>query len=150
MALSNAQKKAVAAVMAQYVHKFSVEEDAIDLREMAKNFSNGIIPSEKITELINAILDMIERKDAEVFDAQIRALLARPDAAPLLQGLAASPRPTLVACGRQDSWSPLAQHEAMQRLARGATLAVIEEAGHMAPMEQPEAVTAALRAWLEA
>lgn len=57
MALSNAQKKAVAAVMAQYVHKFSVEEDAIDLREMAKNFSNGIIPSEKITELINAILD---------------------------------------------------------------------------------------------
>lgn len=57
MPLSNLQKQAVAAVMAQYQHKFSVDETAIDLREMAKNFSNGIIPSEKIAELINAILD---------------------------------------------------------------------------------------------
>lgn len=57
MSLSNAQKKAVKLIMAQYEHQFDVEEDAIDLRAMAKNFSNGIIPSEKITELINAILD---------------------------------------------------------------------------------------------
>ena len=57
MALSNAQKKAIKAVMAQYQYSFDVEEDAIDLRAMAKNFSNGIIPSEKITELINAVLD---------------------------------------------------------------------------------------------
>jgi len=29
-----------------------------------------------------------------------------------------------------------------------ATLCVIEESGHMSPMERPQAVAAALRAWL--
>ena len=56
--------------------------------------------------------------------------------------------PTLVQCGRQDSWANVAQHQALQALAPHAQLDIIEDAGHMAPMEQPGAVAASLLRWL--
>ena len=58
--------------------------------------------------------------------------------------------PTLVACGRQDAWSPLAQHEEIASLVPGSKLVVFDDCGHMAMMEQPDAVAAALVAWLAA
>ena len=51
-------------------------------------------------------------------------------------------------CGRQDEWSPPAQHEVMAARIRGAHLAVVDDAGHMALCERPEAVVAELRRWL--
>jgi pimeloyl-ACP methyl ester carboxylesterase len=54
----------------------------------------------------------------------------------------------LVGVGRQDAWSPLAQHEAIAAAIPHARLVVFENSGHMAPIEAPEAVTAALREWL--
>jgi pimeloyl-ACP methyl ester carboxylesterase len=47
----------------------------------------------------------------------------------------------LFACGRQDEWSPLSRHEEMQALCPGSDLVVIEDCGHMSPMEQPAAVS---------
>ena len=35
--------------------------------------------------------------------------------------------PTLVACGREDSWSTVPHHEAMQRLAPDSTLRVVDD-----------------------
>ena len=88
---------------------------------------------------------MIERKTPAVFAAQIRALLARPDASAQLLAIDC---PVLVMLGRQDSWSPLSQHLQMAAIIRGARLRIIEEAGHMSTLEQPQAVTAALAEWL--
>jgi uncharacterized protein (TIGR02246 family) len=88
---------------------------------------------------------MIERKTPDIFAAQIRALLARPDAGAQLLAIDC---PTLVLCGRQDSWSPLSQHLQMAAIIRGARLRIIEDCGHMSTMEQPEAVTTALAEWL--
>jgi pimeloyl-ACP methyl ester carboxylesterase len=53
-----------------------------------------------------------------------------------------------VIVGRQDAWSPLAQHQEMAALIPDAWLAVIEEAGHMSVSEQPEAVAETLAAWM--
>jgi pimeloyl-ACP methyl ester carboxylesterase len=50
--------------------------------------------------------------------------------------------------GRQDRWSPLAQHEEIATLIPHAELVVIEEAGHMSPVEQPEQVSNAFVRWL--
>lgn len=121
-------------------------------RAMGRQWVQGMVHPARLQEtpLIDAILDMFARKDAEVFAAQIRALLARPDGSPVLQSLAGLGIPTLVACGRQDSWSPVPQHEAMHRLAPGSVLAVVEEAGHMAPMERPAETAAVLARWLSA
>ena len=51
-------------------------------------------------------------------------------------------------CGAQDSWSPVAQHQAMANLLPHSVFSVIESAGHMAPMEQPAAVAQVLAEWL--
>jgi pimeloyl-ACP methyl ester carboxylesterase len=88
---------------------------------------------------------MVERRSPASFRNQIRALLARPDAAPVLATIRC---PTLVLCGRDDGWSPLAQHEAIAAAIHGSTFAVIDECGHMAPFERPVEVTRALARWL--
>jgi pimeloyl-ACP methyl ester carboxylesterase len=80
------------------------------------------------------------------FENQITALINRPDARPILADIDC---PTLVATGRQDAWSPVAQHEEIAREIRGSELVVFENAGHMAPAETPEDVTEALRRWLK-
>jgi len=88
---------------------------------------------------------MFERKTADVFECQIQSLLSRPDGSDVLRSITV---PTLLMCGRQDTWSPVTQHQAMQTLAPAAVLDVIEDAGHMAPMEQPEAVAESLERWM--
>jgi pimeloyl-ACP methyl ester carboxylesterase len=90
---------------------------------------------------------MFERRTADEFAGQIEALLARPDATALLRGIAC---PTMVLCGREDGWSSVAQHDEMVAMIPGAQLAVVEQCGHMAPMERPREVGEALAAWLRA
>lgn len=88
---------------------------------------------------------MIMRKSPEVFANQIKALVNRPDAQVLLPEIKSK---TLVLCGRQDLFSPLAVHEKMVQPLPNADLAIIEDAGHFALVERPEAVTDELRNWL--
>ncbi len=95
--------------------------------------------------LIGRLTAMIERATPRLFQRQIGALMTRPNAH---RGLSAIPCPTAVIVGRQDAWSPLAQHEEMAALIPAAWLSVIEDCGHMAPAEQPEAVADALEAWM--
>ena len=119
------------------------------VRAMAVQWSQAMVHPDRLQDasLMEAILAMFERKSAEVFAAQIKALLARPDASDVLRQLR---MPTLIACGRQDSWSPPSQHEAMQALASAAQLRFVEAAGHMAPMERPAETAALLNAWMSA
>jgi pimeloyl-ACP methyl ester carboxylesterase len=90
---------------------------------------------------------MLERSSPRAFEAQINALLSRPDARGVLEEVRC---PTVFVCGRQDAWSPLQRHQEMHALLPGSQLVVIEDSGHMTPMEQPEAVSRALRQWLQA
>ena len=77
---------------------------------------------------------------------QIRALVGRADQTDLLPTLRL---PTLVAVGRQDAWSPPAQHEAMAARIPGAQLRIFEDCGHFSPVEAPDVLTAALRALMD-
>jgi pimeloyl-ACP methyl ester carboxylesterase len=118
------------------------------VRAMAQEWVKGMVHPDRLNDqpLLNAILDMTERKTAERFAHQQHALLTRPDATAVL---AALPTPTLLVCGRQDSWANVAQHTAMQTLAPHAQLGVVEDAGHMVLMEQPEVTVRAVRQFLE-
>ncbi|MCZ2438755.1 MAG: alpha/beta hydrolase [Burkholderiales bacterium] len=116
------------------------------MRAMGQVWARGMVhPDHLESAVFEDILAMIERRSADEFAAQIEALIQRPNAREVLAGLRC---PTLLACGRQDQWSPLARHEEMQRLCPVAELAVIEHSGHMSTMEQPAAVSALLRDWL--
>ena len=88
---------------------------------------------------------MVCRATPEIFEAQQRAGLSRPDAGPYLDRIAC---PTLILCGRDDGWSPVAQHEEMARRIAGSELVLVEHAGHMVTVEAPGPVSGALERWL--
>jgi pimeloyl-ACP methyl ester carboxylesterase len=89
---------------------------------------------------------MIERMTPAIHRQQITALVNRPDAAPLLSQIAC---PALVGVGELDQWSPPDQHVPIAQAMADATMVVFEGAGHMAPMEAPDAVNAAIAEWME-
>lgn len=114
---------------------------------MARTWAQGMVNPSRLTDsvLMDYIVTMFARRTPQHFACQIRALLARPDASQILQAIGG---PVYLVCGAQDSWSPLAQHQAMANLLSESVLSVIESAGHMAPMEQPAAVAQVLADWL--
>ncbi len=63
------------------------------------------------------------------------ALAARPDATPWLNTIKA---PTLVLVGEDDALTPPALSEALSAGIPGARMAVIPDAGHLSPVENPE------------
>lgn len=102
-------------------------------------------PKARVAQVMPRLRAMVERQTAESFAAQVKALLERPDAALVLPTIQV---PTLLASGTTDTWSPLIQHEEMRRQIGHANLVAIDDAGHMAPAEQPQLVAVALRAWI--
>jgi 3-oxoadipate enol-lactonase len=74
-------------------------------------------------------------------DGMARAALAvvvhRRDVTPKLRGIAA---PTLVICGRQDRSTPPQRSRELAAKIRDARLEWIDECGHSAPIERPDAV----------
>ena len=117
------------------------------MRVMGREWIQGMVHPDRLRDapLVESILAMIERKTPGIFAAQIRALLSRPPAEAVLRAMDC---PTLVLCGRQDSWSPLERHQQMAGMIPGASLAAIEDSGHMVTLERPEAITSALGSWL--
>ncbi len=97
------------------------------------------------TGVTQPILDMALEVGAEGFVREQHATMARPDSRPMLGSIRV---PTLVIVGRQDLTTPLARAEEMAATIPHARLVVIEECGHMSPLEKPAEVTAALRKWL--
>lgn len=96
--------------------------------------------------LRQALFAMVERMTPAIHRNQIAALLGRPDARAVLPLIRC---PVLVGVGAFDRWSPPAQHRAIAEAIPGAHYVEFADAGHMAPMEAPEAVSAALLAWME-
>jgi pimeloyl-ACP methyl ester carboxylesterase len=120
------------------------------VRAMASEWVKGMVAPQRLSDrsLIDEILDMFERKTADIFEHQLHALIHRPDATPVLQQIRV---PTLVLCGELDAWSPPTQHQAIADCipARPGVVS-IADCGHMAMQEQPEAVAQAMRQWLSA
>jgi pimeloyl-ACP methyl ester carboxylesterase len=75
----------------------------------------------------------------------LRALRDRPNATPYLKEITV---PTLVIVGREDAVTPLATAEKLTASIRGARLVIIEKAGHLSNLEQPEGFNQAMRVFL--
>jgi pimeloyl-ACP methyl ester carboxylesterase len=144
------------AVMDTGVHPRSAGEEAkrqelIDLarssgmRALAARWLPPMLHPDHMA-MLEPLTEMVERSTPATFENQQRALLDRPDARPVLSKIQC---PALVLCGRQDAWSPVAQHEQIAADIPHSRLIIVEDSGHMAPFEQPEAVTSALRDWLK-
>jgi pimeloyl-ACP methyl ester carboxylesterase len=99
------------------------------------------------TPLGAEVTAMAERIGRSAFHRQQRAILKRPDSRP---GLAAIAVPTMVVVGEADALTPPALAEEIAAAIPGATLHRVADAGHLPPMEEPDAVTGLMRDWLTA
>lgn len=107
-----------------------------------------IAPCNQVTpDLLDRVLSMVGRMSGEIYALQTRALLTRPDATPVLSRIQC---PTLVLCGMQDTWSPPERHTRMAASIPGSILRLVDDCGHMSPMEQPRQVLASLEKWIAA
>lgn len=93
------------------------------------------------------VLDMAKGLGADVFVRQSRALRTRRDNRPTLAQLR---KPVFLACGAEDALCPPAWHRQWQAMAPNAVVHVVRSAGHLLPLEQPDALARQLDAWLEA
>jgi pimeloyl-ACP methyl ester carboxylesterase len=101
--------------------------------------------------LFEEVVQMALRVGFGTYMDQQAAIMDRADS---LETLGTVTVPTMVMVGEADALTPprLAEEmvQALIQSASGAVYEVIADAGHMAPMEQPEAVNAAFRRWLTA
>jgi pimeloyl-ACP methyl ester carboxylesterase len=93
--------------------------------------------------LMDRIRAMTQRLGADVFLRQ--SAFERVDGTEVLRGFEG---PALVLCGAHDGITPPVLHEQMAALLPDAVLVQVPHAGHLTPLEQPEVVSSALRAWL--
>jgi pimeloyl-ACP methyl ester carboxylesterase len=98
-------------------------------------------------EVAGVVRTMALEAGAAQFERQQRAIMSRLDSRPHLGFVGC---PTLVLCGRDDAVTPVEVHEEMARGMTKATLKILDDCGHLSPLEQPEAVAFALRDWIGA
>lgn len=96
--------------------------------------------------LMGTLTAMVNRMTPQIHERQIKALLSRPDAGPVLPTITC---PALVATGSHDRWSPPSDHEAMAAAMKHAQLCIFDEAGHFTIAEQPDTVAGRLEDWIE-
>lgn len=106
----------------------------------------ALAPGEDRAEIRAAIREMAAGLGAEVFLRQSRALQRRPDHQKTLRR---AMLPALVMAGEHDTLVPPRRADFAAQLMPFGRLEVIAGAGHLAPLEAPGAVTAALAAFLE-
>lgn len=97
--------------------------------------------------LVRGYLEMVLGAGTEQLVRQNRAVMGRPDARPHLPALRC---PVLVLCGEDDPLTPPALSREIAGLVPGAVLQLLPRCGHLATLEQPQAVVQALRGWLQA
>ena len=107
---------------------------------------NYLVDGPSKQAVLDLCMDMAMDLGPQVFVNQSLALRDRPDQQDTLRRVRV---PVLILCGREDKLCPVERHDLMHSLIPGSTLAIIEGAGHLPVLEQPEETTAALARWLE-
>ena len=107
---------------------------------------NYLAPGPEKTAILDLCLDMALALGPQVFARQSRALRNRADQQ---ANLAAFAGPALVLMGEADTLCPMDRHTLMHRLMPQSRLVLVPGAGHLPPLENPNATLEALVRWLE-
>ena len=96
-------------------------------------------------EVVREVSEMIARQPVAGIVGALHALRDRPDSTSLLGRIVV---PTLVIAGEDDQIAPVAVMRRMAQRISGARFELIPNAGHVSPLEQPQAVNQVLRDFL--
>jgi 3-oxoadipate enol-lactonase len=97
-------------------------------------------------DVVEHYREMVSRWSVEGMAGALGAMRDRPDSTALLRAIRV---PTLVLVGSEDAAAPVSVAEAMAAAIPGAQLALVPQAGHLAPLEQPLSASRALVEFLE-
>lgn len=121
-------------------------------REGALAIAGELVPKvlaratrERQPEVVREVTEMIGRQAVSGIVGALRALRERPDSTPLLGRVRI---PVLVVAGDDDQITPSAGMQEMAGAIRGAEFVLIRDAGHLTPVEQPEAFNQAVELFL--
>lgn len=106
----------------------------------------ALAPLDTRDETLALLQEMAVGLGAEAFLTQSKAMQRRPDQQKVMRR---AMLPVLILAGRLDTVVPLRRQDFLSALMPYGRLQIIEDAGHLSPLEQPEAVTSALRSFLD-
>jgi 3-oxoadipate enol-lactonase len=98
-------------------------------------------------QLVQQVRETITKTPVQGIVGALQAMKARPDSTDLLKGITV---PTLVVIGQEDALITSAEAKAMAAAIPLAAMTTIAQAGHMAPLEAPTAVSRVFAEFLEA
>ena len=97
-------------------------------------------------DIVDSARRMMQTLSVEGLAAVQQGMAERPDSRSTLAGINV---PTLVITGEEDTLTPLANAQAIQRGIPGARLALIAKVGHYAALENPDEFARVLRQFLD-
>ena len=146
LALVNTSGRNASAAQLESWATMGARAQAGEFDEVAAELGRGTLPeAHREDELVARNTAMADTVGADGFLRQLAAQATRPDSRPTLAGVGV---PTLVVTGALDHVCPPALQQELAEGIPGARYVVIEDAGHMSPLESPHEVAEALRAWL--
>jgi 3-oxoadipate enol-lactonase len=118
-------------------------EEAV-VRMIPNYFTSGTYSTRP--DLVTQAATMIRKQPATVITSAMRAIMMRFDATPLLADIHC---PVLVLSGKEDKLTTPETAESIHTLIPGSKLRLLEGAGHISNMEQPEAFSSSLLEHIE-
>lgn len=127
------------------------ERDRLANGTTAREIQHDLLPLLLTTEtlqsrqdLVDTTLTLADEAEADL-DAQLALQATRIDERP---GLRTVSRPTLVLAAREDRLCSVDRHREIAALVPSAELQILDRTAHLSPVERPDAVAAALSAWI--
>jgi pimeloyl-ACP methyl ester carboxylesterase len=125
------------------VAKLALESGSVLVADAIADGPLGPGADEKTRAIVRR---MIEEADPRAIAGLVRGLAARPDPTPMIQRLSL---PLLVVAGEQDPFTHLEDAEALAAMVPGARFVAVPGAGHLAALERPVEVAAALNEFIQ-
>jgi pimeloyl-ACP methyl ester carboxylesterase len=98
-------------------------------------------PAQAQPDLVELTLSMADWVGEANLDAQLALQATRTDERPALRHIRC---PTKIIAARHDILCSVSKHTELNELIPGSSLTIIENCGHLSPLEKPEAVTNSL------
>ena len=123
---------------------------AVQNGELENLMRNDLTPlyvhdAEGNQDILELCVEMAMNLGPKVFESQSLALLNRDSVIDRLDEIAV---PTLILCGAEDKLCSLEDHRSLEQGIATAHLQIIDHCGHLATLEHPDVVNAALLAFL--
>jgi pimeloyl-ACP methyl ester carboxylesterase len=94
-------------------------------------------PARSVPDLVDLTLAMADTVGETDLDAQLALQATRIDERPFLSAIRCT---TTIIAARDDALCGVAKHTELAALIPGSTLTIIEDCGHLSPLEQPAAI----------